>query len=90
MLSPVFAGEVKVTSFQYLGSTRVAELCGEVQGEIKATNVVEIISDPGMKAPGYYATPITKSGKFCLVLRTLSGNADVTYDGQTIQSLSAK
>lgn len=90
LLTPVFASDVKVTSFQYLGSSRVAELCGEVKGELRPTGVVEIVSDPGMKAPGFYATPVSKNGKFCLVLRTLSGNADVTYNGQTIQSLSVK
>lgn len=88
LISNAFAAEVKISSFQYLGTSRVAELCGELTGELKTNETVEIVSDPGMKVPGYYATAVSKNGKFCVVLRTLSGNADVTHEGHTTSAKS--
>jgi hypothetical protein len=84
-----FAAEVKISSFQYLSSTRVAELCGFVTG-VAAGELVEVVSDPKMKVPGHYTTLTNSTGKFCLVLRTLSGEADVTHGNNTTEAFQSK
>jgi hypothetical protein len=81
------ASEVKITSFQYLGNARVAELCGVIEGVTKSGELVEVIVDPKMKAPGHYTALASSTGKFCLVLRTLSGEADVTHGDHTVGAL---
>lgn len=86
--SMTFAADVKISSFQYLGQSKLAELCGSIEGISKSGEFVEIVSDPKLKVPGIYVVPVSKSGKFCHVIRSISGLADVTHDAQTVEAFS--
>ncbi len=74
--------EVKITSFNYTGSnTQVAEICGELQTVDNQIKIVEVTSDPNWKRPGFYSTIVSESGKFCLTIFTLTGNAEARLRG---------
>ena len=74
------APQVEVTSFLPLerGSTRVqaGEICGRIKGETKDLHLVTIISDPHHN-PGTYVSIAGRDGRFCHVIRTTTGTADV-------------
>lgn len=77
-----YAAEVKVTSFLYTGTrTRTAELCGKVSGKSGLPLIVDITVDPKRNNPGSYTVIPAASGKFCAMVSTESGNADVALRG---------
>lgn len=79
-----FSAEVVITSFLYTGSrTRTAELCGKVTGKSETMLIVDIAVDPGRNNPGSYTVVPAASGKFCTVVSTESGNADVVLRGSS-------
>lgn len=81
-LEASIAAEVKITSFLYTGTrTRTAELCGKVTGKLEGLVVVDITVDPSRSNPGSYTAVPSASGKFCSVVSTESGNADVALRG---------
>ena len=83
-LESVFAAEVKITSFLYTGTrTRAAELCGKVTGKSEGLVVIDITVDPGRNNPGSYSAIPSSSGRFCSVVSTESGNADVALRGSS-------
>lgn len=81
-LETTIAAEVKITSFLYTGTrTRTAELCGKVTAKSDGPVVIDITVDPGRSNPGSYTAIPSASGKFCSVVSTESGNADVALRG---------
>lgn len=83
-LQSSFAAEVKITSFLYTGTrSTTAELCGKVSGKSELPLIVDITVDPKRNNPGSYTVIPAVSGKFCTVVSTESGNADVSLRGGT-------
>lgn len=79
-----FASEVKITSFRYLEagsrSSSAAELCGKLTSPTGQPELVKITSDPNSKTPASYTAWTGKDGKFCLVISTLTGRANVDLE----------
>lgn len=75
--------KLKIDSFVYVenGSfdNKSAELCGHVTGNVHVHDRVTVSSDPQTKAPGNYTTLLDAEGKFCVIVRTLSGKASAKY-----------
>lgn len=69
--------EIKVTSFVLEPGTRLAELCGETDFK-GALLPIKVLVDPNAKSPGSYLATTNLDGKFCVMVRTLTGRADVT------------
>lgn len=85
-LQSSYAAEVKITSFLYTGTrSTTAELCGKVSGKSELPLIVDITVDPKRNNPGSYTVIPAVSGKFCTVVSTESGNADVSLRGSTGQ-----
>lgn len=83
-LQSSYAAEVKITSFLYTGTrSTTAELCGKVSGKSELPLIVDITVDPKRNNPGSYTVIPAVSGKFCTVVSTESGNADVSLRGST-------
>lgn len=81
--------KIKVTSFRYVTEypTRIAEICGEVLIPTTPDMRVAVKVDPGDQEGTYTILP-PESGRWCQLVLTLSGHADVTLvDGK--QSLSS-
>jgi hypothetical protein len=76
------AASVKVTSFNYIRTsnsfTTLAELCGHVDGATSAPSFVKVHVDPRTNNPGTYNTMAGKDGKFCVVVNTFRGTAEVS------------
>lgn len=76
-----FASDVKVTSFRFLQSgshsSAAAEICGELINPTAKPEMVKITSDPGSKGPGQYYSWTGPEGKFCSVIATYTGKAEV-------------
>lgn len=76
-----FASEVKVTSFRFLESgnhfSPAAEMCGELLVSTGKTEMIKITSDPDSKSPANYFTWAGPEGKFCSVIATFTGKANV-------------
>lgn len=73
-----FAAEpsVEITSFVYTGQTsRLAELCGKVEGLASSVGFVKITVDHKSKRPGNYHVAVDGDGSFCTVVFTLTGTA---------------
>lgn len=72
------AAEIKVTSFNYVGQqSRVAELCGVVSGHEGHAHIRIAVDDQTSK-PGIYNTIAGTDGKFCAIVMSYSGRANVT------------
>lgn len=83
-LQASYAAEVKITSFLYTGTrSTTAELCGKVSGKSELPVIVDVTVDPKRNNPGSYTVIPAVSGKFCTVVSTESGNADVSLIGST-------
>lgn len=83
-VNSAFAGDVKITSFIYTGArTRTAELCGKITSKIEVAPIVDITVDPDRNNPGSYTVIPAATGKFCTVVNTETGNADVSIRGST-------
>ena len=81
---------VKVDSFVSTGrTTTAAELCGHIEGGVKSTQQILIVTDPKSKGPGKYVALTTSQGEFCAVVSTVTGLADVTILGSSSGSMSA-
>ena len=78
------ASEVKITSFRYLEAgvrnSSAAELCGKLVSPTGQPELVNIVSDPNSKTPAPYTAWTNKDGKFCLVISTLTGRANVDLE----------
>ncbi len=70
----------KVDSFVSTGrSTSTAELCGHIEGATqKVSHFILIVSDHKSKGPGRYVVNTTLDGKFCAVIATSTGQAEVS------------
>lgn len=81
------AWSVKVTSFLPIvnSQTRLGELCGVVTGPAnELSNArVSVASDPKAKKPGYYAVAVDRTGRFCVVVHTFTGTAEVAVEAPT-------
>ena len=79
-----FASDVKVTSFRFLQSgssfSPAAELCGELVAPTGKPEMVKIVSDPNSEGSATYHVWTGKEGKFCSVLATQTGKADVDIE----------
>ncbi len=79
--STAFAGDVKVTSFRFLDHSAHfspgAELCGEVVIPSGKPTMIKITSDPTEKSPGNYYAWTGGDGKFCSIIATYTGKAEV-------------
>ena len=75
------ASDVKVTSFRFLESgshfSPAAEICGELLTPSGKPEMVKITSDPGSKGPGLYYSWAGPEGKFCSIIATFTGKAEV-------------
>lgn len=80
----VFASEVKITSFRYLEAgvrnSSAAELCGKLVSPTGQPELIKIVSDPNSKTPAPYTAWTNKDGKFCLIISTLTGRANVDLE----------
>lgn len=76
-----FASDAKVTSFRFLQSgshsSAAAEICGELINPTAKPEMIKITSDPGSKGPGKYYSWTGPEGKFCSVIATYTGKAEV-------------
>lgn len=81
----------KVDSFVSTGrSTSTAELCGHLEGATqKASHLILIVSDPKSKGPGRYVVNTTLDGKFCAVIATTVGQAEVSLLNDESHQVSA-
>ena len=88
-----FSATVKITSFNYLRTGDVhgplAEICGAVEGATAMT-FVKVMIDPKASKPAYYNTVVDTDGKFCLVVATYHGTADVSIIGGAKASAKIK
>ena len=77
----VIASDVKVTSFRFLESgshfSPAAEICGELLSPTGKPEMVKITSDPGPKGSALYYSWVGPEGKFCSVIATFTGKAEV-------------
>lgn len=72
----------KVTSFVFAGrSTSAAELCGHIEGDVKSSQQILIVTDPKSKGPAKYIVATTAQGEFCALVATVFGQADVSVVG---------
>lgn len=81
---------VKVDSFDYAGqTTTAAELCGHIEGTVTGGMQLLVVVDPDQKVPGNYVALPTPQGQFCVVVSTLTGNANVSIvgSGSTIATI---
>lgn len=86
-----FAVEVKVTSFLYTGTrARTAELCGQLTEKSELPLILDITVDLKRNNPGSYTDVPPASGKFCAVVSTESGNADVALRGISEDAVHSK
>ena len=73
--------DVKVTSFRFLESgsrfSPAAEICGELLTPSGKAEMVKITSDPASKGPGLYYSWTGPEGKFCSIIATFTGKAEV-------------
>jgi hypothetical protein len=68
---------LKVTAFYPLnGSRGASELCGRMTGEVLAEHRILIVSDPKHN-PGPYTILPGADGKFCALINSVTGRADV-------------
>lgn len=74
------AATVKINSFYFLGNgdSRVAELCGTVSDATTSPSYVQITVDPNTGRQGHYNTLAGKDGKFCALVLTYRGTANVS------------
>ncbi len=71
--------QVQITSFDYTdNSARIAELCGLVSDAKTFPTFVKVIVDNTSKHPANYNTFAGADGKFCLLVNTFSGLAEVS------------
>lgn len=85
----VFANSVKITSFFYTrDSETVAELCGVVEGTLTGTSYIKVAVDPGTRRAGTYNTVAGTDGKFCVLLVTYNGRAEVSLFGDKKVSIA--
>jgi hypothetical protein len=76
--SVAFASEVKVNSFRFTGSrTTTAEICGELVSPTGKPEFLKVIVDVGTKYEVPYYVWAGPDGKFCSVVSTVYGKADV-------------
>ena len=81
---------VKVDSFNSTGrATTAAELCGHIEGGVKTSQQILIVTDPKSSGPGKYVALTTPQGEFCSVVATVTGLADVTILGASSSPLTA-
>ena len=82
--SPVFASGVKITNFRFLNNSTsysaAAELCGVLVAPSGKPEMIKIISDPASKGPGNYIVWTGKDGKFCSVIASYTGQAEVDLE----------
>lgn len=75
------ASEVRVTSFRFLNTSgafsAAAEICGEIVKSSGSPEMVTIIADPKSKGPGEYHAWAGKNGRFCSVIASFTGQAEV-------------
>jgi hypothetical protein len=75
------ADDVKIDSFFYLGEKNsAAEICGTVLAPTGKAQMIKILVDPENKNPGYYYIWSGGDGKFCSVVSTIDGKAQVGLD----------
>lgn len=68
---------IKVTAFYPLiGSSGVSEICGKITGEMSPNFRVNIVADPKYN-PGPYTVLPNGDGKWCAVVNSVTGTADV-------------
>ena len=87
-----FAADVKINSFYYIAnSTRLAELCGTVEGGGDRSDV-RVNVDFKTNRPAVYNTTAGKDGKFCLLVNTISGlaSAGTFADATPAEALAQK
>lgn len=72
------AAEIKITSFNIVAGTHVADLCATMTPAPTGPTAVQVLVDKGSKEEGHYNTLIGSDGKFCINVTTYSGQAEVT------------
>ena len=80
------ARDLNITSFVYTDNDinnrdTTAELCGTVSGNVSTVDRVTVTSDPTTSGPASYTTMLDEEGKFCVVIRTVSGRASAKIWG---------
>ncbi len=81
-----FSASVKVTSFNYIRQSQdmlnpVAELCGLVEGASTSPSFVHVLVDSKGNNSASYNTYAANDGRFCLVVITYRGTAEVSLVG---------
>jgi cytochrome oxidase Cu insertion factor (SCO1/SenC/PrrC family) len=74
-LLSAMAVEVKIDSFDYIGNSRLAELCGHIVDGPNSVQPITITVDPKSNRPAEYVAHTSAKGKFCTVVVTYTGTA---------------
>ena len=76
---------ISIKSFVYTENgnfkDQSAELCGVVTGDITAHDRVTVISDAKSDYAVPYTTLVAKDGRFCVLIRTITGRASAELWG---------
>ena len=88
-----FADEmsVEVTSYVNAGArTRGAELCGKINNMSGPWVIAKLKVDADQKNPAYYTTLVGSEAKFCVVVVTNGGNAEVSLASLNGKALGSR
>ncbi len=78
---------IKITSFQDIGyRSRAAELCATLEGVTTFPAYVQVLVDKNYKSPGYYNVVVGAESKFCVVVATYTGKAEVSLWGADVRT----
>lgn len=76
---------ISVKSFAYTENgnfkDQSAELCGVVSGEVTAHDRVTVTADHKSEYAAPYTTLVDQEGKFCVLIRTITGRASAELWG---------
>ncbi|MEC9282862.1 MAG: hypothetical protein VX642_09125 [Bdellovibrionota bacterium] len=76
---------ISIKSFVYTENgnfkDQSAELCGVVSGDVTAHDRVTVMADAKSDYAAPYTTLLDKDGKFCIVIRTITGRASAEIWG---------